>query len=83
MRLNMADEWQNGAYDEDGNQVYCSWCDGEMKWNPEAQNWYCTECGTEMNREDYFNYIGAMSESCCLSCSENYPFCRSTCEKHP
>ncbi len=81
--MNMMDEWINGAYDEQGDQVYCSWCGGEMKWNPDKKIWFCRECETEMERSEYFNYIGAEPKDgyCESMCRENYPFCRQWCER--
>jgi len=78
----MYNEWQNSAYDEDGNVVDCDGysCSGELKWDPAKAIWFCPECWKEFDRNDYFFYIGAQPPgSYCMSCSENYPFCKKTC----
>lgn len=80
-KLDPHDEWVNGAYDEEGMQVTCSYCDGDLKFDPSAGHWYCTECGTTMGRREYFNYIGANPPGphCMNICSTNYPFCKKYC----
>lgn len=83
-RVDAYDEWMNSAYDEDGNAVLCEHCSSEMKWEPAQQIWYCSECGSEMNRSAYFQYIGAQppGDMCLFSCCENYPFCKKHCEHY-
>lgn len=83
-RVDAWDEWTNAAYDEYGNAVQCEWCSCEMKWNPEKQIWYCSECDHEMNRPTYFLYIGAEppGSECLTNCCENYPFCKKYCERY-
>ena len=84
-RYSMYDEWENSAYDEDGNAVSCDGysCDGELKWDPTRALWVCPECGKEFDRYDFFSYIGAQPPgSFCTSCSENYPFCKKTCSRY-
>ena len=83
-RLNMNDEWMNGAYDDDGNAVVCDLCGEKMKWNPKRNFWYCASCGQEMDRMTYLNYIGAEppGSECMTNCGENYPFCKKYCERY-
>ena len=45
-RLDMMDEWLNGAYDEDGDAALCDICGSELKWNPIEENWYCPDDGS-------------------------------------
>ena len=78
-RLNMRDEWLNGAYDESGDGVICDLCGSEMKWADGI--WECRECGQQMNRATYFNHIGAEPPSDqCLKCNTNYPLCKKWCD---
>ena len=74
-------EYENSAYDEDGNAVVCSICGEEMMWDPVFERWVCDHCEIHMDRPEYFNYIGAdpKHEKCMNDCNENYPHCRSTC----
>lgn len=83
VRLNMDDEWRNGAYDEEGNDAVCDICANELKWNPQSARWCCSSCGQEIGRADYFNHIGANppGEACVTDCDRNYPFCKKTCER--
>lgn len=83
-KLDTHDEWVNSAYDEDGYYICCDLCGEHLKWNPDAHEWYCPECGREFDdREDYFDYIGAEPPSdCCIhDCKENYPFCKRSCTR--
>ena len=84
-RLDMKDEWANSAYDENGESVLCDICSSEMKWNPKDRLWYCPECGRQMSRAVYFDYIGAdpPGADCLTNCRENYPFCKKHCERYP
>lgn len=81
-RIDALDEWINGAYDENGNTAICDRCGGDLKWNPVMSHWYCTECEQTMNRDIYFNHIGASppGRRCISGCEENYPFCKKYCE---
>lgn len=83
-RADAKDDWLNGAYDEYGNSVECRSCGGEIKWNPSARNWVCRECGEEMDRAGYFDYIGAdpPGRDCLTNCMENYPFCKKYCDRY-
>lgn len=83
-RLSAFDEWINGAWDETGERAICDRCGEELKWNPVMVHWYCTGCDQEMDRKTYFNHIGACppGEDCLLTCEENYPFCKKTCERY-
>lgn len=84
-RLDMMDEWINAAYDENGDAAICDICAAEMRWNSEERFWYCPECGRTMNRESYFDHIGAQppGSGCLADCRENYPFCKKTCDRYP
>lgn len=86
--IDSQDEWINGAYDENGDSVFCDICGGEMKWNQSDCLWFCQECGQVINRSQWFNYIGANPPSyiCITNCKENYPFCKKYCDRvsiHP
>lgn len=78
----MRNEWKYSAYDEDGNSVNCDICDGELKFNKRKCIWCCSDCGREMNRDLYFQYIGAepSGEKCLKQCKTNYPFCKKKCK---
>lgn len=61
-------------YDEDGDAVICDLCGGEMKWND--NECVCPECGQRMDRETFFNYIGAEPPGPeCTGCENIYPGC--------
>lgn len=78
-RINADDEWRNSAYDEEGESAVCELCDGELRWNG-YDGYVCKECGHEMSRSDYLNYIGANPpDGQCYHCSTNYPFCKKEC----
>ena len=78
-RLNMRDEWLNGAYDEEGDGAICDRCGGDMKWNDGT--WVCGECEQEMDRNTYMNHIGAEPPSSqCMLCKTNYPLCKKWCD---
>lgn len=81
-RIDTADEYYNGAYDDDGNDVVCDFCGGEMKFRD--GEWYCTECGQTMDRATYFNHIGAEppGDGCMHGCDENYPLCKKWCSRY-
>lgn len=74
-------EFMNTAYDENGDEVPCDICDRTMKWKPSRRLWTCSDCGREMKRAQFFNYIGAdpPSTKCLSSCYENYPLCKRYC----
>ena len=81
-RINAAEDWMNGGYDENGEEVLCDICDeGVMRWNEDAGVWVCDECGRTMTRQEYFDWIGANppGKKCLNSCCENYPFCKKYC----
>lgn len=84
-RMNMLDEWINGAYDEDGNDAVCDICLGALRWDPSRRQWHCPDCGQIMDRALYFNHIGAEppGAECLRSCGENYPLCKRHCERYP
>lgn len=83
-RLDMMDEWLNGAYDEDGDAALCDICGSELKWNPIEENWYCPDCGQTMDRPAYLNHIGAEppGDVCLTECWENYPLCKQCCTRY-
>ena len=80
-RVDARDEWLNGAYDEDGEQVYCDACGDELKWDPADRCWRCEGCGNQKSRAQFFDFIGANPPGvkCLSQCRENYPFCRKSC----
>ena len=84
-QVDTMDEWENSAYDEEGNAAACDICGSDMRWSPERHVWYCPECGEEMDRAVYFNHIGAEppGSDCLTNCNENYPFCTRSCMLHP
>lgn len=83
-KLDMREEWMNTAYDENGEAVFCDICGGELKWNGESGIWCCRDCGQEMTRSVYFDFIGAEppGAECLTNCRENYPFCKKTCDRY-
>lgn len=80
----MLDEWENAAYDEEGNEAVCDICTEPLRWGPVMGRWTCPGCGREMSRANYFNHIGAEppGEDCLTACQENYPFCKKICERY-
>lgn len=83
-KLDMKDEWANTAYDEAGDAVLCDICGSEMKWSQAKNKWYCLDCGQEMSRAEYLDYIGAEppGSECLTNCRENYPFCKKYCDRY-
>lgn len=80
-RVDASAELLQGAYDEDGDQVYCDCCGDELRWDPESRTWRCESCGNEKSRISYFGYIGAdpPGAKCIAQCRENYPICKRSC----
>jgi hypothetical protein len=80
-RVDARDALINGAYDEDGEQVYCDACGEELRWDPAMRCWRCGGCGNLKSRIQFFDFIGAdpPGEKCLSQCQENYPFCRKRC----
>lgn len=79
--IDTTDAYYNGAFDEDGGEVICSYCGGELRFRDEY--WECLDCGMTMNRAEYFNYIGAEATYPeCTSCGDNYPLCKKWCSYH-
>ena len=73
------DAFVNGAFDDEGDEVLCDCCGGELRYR--NFKWVCEDCGESMDRADYFNYIGAEPPfEYCKSCIENYPVCRNWCD---
>lgn len=68
-----------GVVDEEDEGVYCEHCHYDMHWNAFGDAVVCDECGWEMSREEFFNYIGAEAKPRCYSCDEHYPQCKETC----
>lgn len=83
-KLDMKEEWACSTYDEQGEAVYCDICGGELKWHPSENRWICKDCGQEMSRAVYFDYIGAEppGSACLTNCRENYPFCKKYCDRY-
>lgn len=79
-RIDARDEYLNGAYDDEGNGVYCDHCSGEMFHR--GNEWVCRECGKAMSRMEYLGYIGAEppGSKCFTNCNENYPLCKKWCK---
>ena len=71
----------NGAFTEEGDQVYCDGCGEEMKWDPETRKWQCRVCGNFKTRAQWFSYIDAdpPGNKCLTKCQENYPICKRWC----
>ena len=80
-RVNAGSEWLCGAYDEDGDQVYCEACGEEVSFDPAFREWRCSNCGMSKSRIQFFGYIGANppGPKCISQCGENYPVCKKTC----
>ena len=76
-----ADDLENGAYDETGEQVYCDCCGEEFRWDSEMRKWRCVSCGNVKSRAEYFCYLGANPPGpvCLNQCMENYPRCKVGC----
>lgn len=61
-------------YDEEGNEVYCDYCGGIMKWS--GNECVCPNCGQRMDRQTFFNHIGAEPPGPeCVLCTNIYPGC--------
>jgi hypothetical protein len=81
-RIDAADEYFNGAFDEDGNAVECRRCGAEPLWRNGRLT--CKNCGEVMSRSEFFEYIGAEPPGAdCSTCTEVYPQCKETCDKYP
>lgn len=75
------------AADEYGDFAICSHGVGEDNFEyiryKGKELYFCPGCGTDMNRDGFFNYIGAheyIKE--CLNCNGNYPMCREYCSEY-
>ena len=80
-KVDTTDAYYNGAFDEDGGEVICGCCGGELRFRDDY--WECQNCGATMDRTEYFNYIGAESTYPeCITCGDNYPVCRKWCSYH-
>lgn len=80
-KLDMMDEWLNGAYDENGDEAVCDICYAGLYHDPERDVYYCRRCGSEMTRARFLDYIGANppGPACNGECKENYPLCKQWC----
>ena len=68
-----SDEYDD-VYTEDGDIVTCDFCGEEIKWK--NGEYVCLDCGQEMSRDVFFNYIGAEPPGDkCITCNELYPGC--------
>ena len=64
------------AYDEEGNSVCCPSCGDEMYFKDGTNIFVCLSCGYEMDRQEYFDYIGAEPPGEeCKTCDSLYPGC--------
>lgn len=64
------------AYDEEGNSVCCPSCGDEMYFKDGTNTFVCLSCGYEMDRQEYFDYIGAEPPGEeCKTCDSLYPGC--------
>jgi hypothetical protein len=62
------------VYDEDGDGVYCDLCNSEIGWKD--GQYICTGCGRVIDRDVFFNYIGAEPPGNeCATCNNLYPGC--------
>lgn len=69
-------ETYEDVYDEDGDEalVRCSQCMTPVKWLD--NNYICPNCGTIMERREFFNAIGANPPGPeCYKCKSLYPGC--------
>ena len=79
-KVDAREEYENGAYTEDGDQVYCV-CGEEMTFVPESNWWQCRNCGNFKTRTQWFDHIDANppGPKCLAQCRENYPVCKNWC----
>ena len=62
------------AYDEEGNDVQCDWCGGDIIWKD--GQYYCFRCDEVWPRQKFFDYIGAQPPGKeCVTCDNLYPGC--------
>lgn len=80
-KVDATDSWINGAYTEQGDQVYCDGCHEEVSFDPESREWRCRNCGNSKTRAQWFSYIEALppGPACLINCQENYPLCKNWC----
>lgn len=80
--LALLSDFASGAYQEDGRRVHCPNCANyAIMWSSYDKLWFCPECGYELERKQFFRLIGVQSNSKCLSCDQNYPYCSMNCKK--
>lgn len=62
------------VFDENGDGVYCDMCGAEMTYKDGQYS--CSECWRTMDRNSFFDYIGASPPGPeCASCDNLYPGC--------
>lgn len=62
------------AYDEDGDSVECEHCGQQIVFK--GGDYYCPECDEVIDREDFFDMIGADPPGDeCYTCDNKYPGC--------
>lgn len=83
-RRNAFDDWLNGSFDDEGGSAVCGRCFTELRWKSDGSGCYCPECEQELDRSDYFNYIGAQppGSDCVYGCTEPYPQCKQFCDRY-
>lgn len=60
------------VYDTEGYEVRSECCGVPIKWQDD--HYVCPECGQTIEREYFFNYIGAeLPGELCLTCDQLYP----------
>ena len=80
--VDASEAYTNGAYTEDGDQVYCEACGEEMTFDPRNRIWKCKVCFVVKTRPQWFDFIDAHrvpGKKCLSQCMENYPICKNWC----
>ena len=80
-RISEEDLLANSVYDEDGDHAYCDLCGDYLWYDRKEGTYHCRSCGREMDRAEFFDYIGAEppKADCLSECRENYPGCKQFC----
>lgn len=74
--LSNQDALYSEVFDEEGGEVICPYCGGEIVWRESDGAYICQECETEFSRVEFFKYIGADPPGPqCLTCGNLYPGC--------
>ena len=69
-----ASEAYESVYDEDGDLVYCDYCNTQIVWKD--GQYYCPSCERIISRTEFINYIGAnLPGPKCITCDNLYPGC--------